>query len=117
MKTKNVGRHLVIEFWDCKNLNSAELAEKALQEAVRACGATLLELKVHQFSPHGITGVAMIAESHILIHTWPELGYAAVDVFTCGEQVDPVAAIDPFQKHFSPKHVQMVEIRRGVLRD
>jgi S-adenosylmethionine decarboxylase len=87
-----------------------------LNEAVTACGATLLGLEVHKFKPHGVTGVAVIAESHISIHTWPEFDYAAIDIFTCGNKVNPEKAIKALKKYYSPEHVQMVEVRRGVLR-
>ena len=83
---KGIGRHLVLELWGCENLNSPETVEKALLDIVEALRLTLLSLNVHPFSPIGVTGVAIVSESHVVIHTWPELGYAAVDVFTCGEQ-------------------------------
>ena len=82
---KSVGRHLVLELWGCQNLNSPEIVERALLDIVEALNLTLLSLNVHPFSPIGVTGVAIVSESHVVIHTWPELSYAAVDVFTCGE--------------------------------
>ncbi|MCK4777342.1 MAG: adenosylmethionine decarboxylase [Actinomycetia bacterium] len=113
---KNIGRHILVEFWNCKSLNSEETAREGLKEAVKAAGATLLALEVHKFEPHGITGIAIIAESHISIHTWPEFDYAAIDIFTCGNKVNPDAAVEALKKYYSPEHVQIVEIRRGILR-
>lgn len=117
MEMKSVGRHLIVELWQCQGLDDAKKCEETLLEAVRRAGATLIDLKVHRFNPHGLTGIAIIAESHISIHTWPELDYAAVDVFTCGDRVDPVRAVEPFLEWLNPKQTQMIEIRRGVLRN
>lgn len=112
---KSVGRHLILELWECQELNSPDVVEQALREATEACRATLLDLKVHTFSPQGVTGVAVVSESHILIHTWPELDYAAVDVFTCGNSTEPTAVLPVLQKHFAPQRVQVMEIRRGIV--
>jgi S-adenosylmethionine decarboxylase proenzyme len=103
-----------MELWGCKALNSVEVVELALRQATEACGATLLDLSVHPFSPVGITGVAVVSESHIVIHTWPEYGYAAVDVFTCGDS-DPVQAIPVFRHHFAPAKSQVMVIERGII--
>lgn len=115
MQMKIVGRHLIVEFWGCQNLDDPAGCEKALREAVAKAGATLIDVKVHHFNPHGVTGIAIIAESHISVHTWPELDYAAVDIFTCGETADPLAAVEVLQQQFQPRHTQMLEIHRGVL--
>ena len=88
---RSVGRHLVLELWGCRNLNSPDAVEQALREVVAACDVTLLDLRVYPFEPIGVTGVAVLAESHANIHTWPELGYAAIDIFTCGARKDPSA--------------------------
>ncbi len=111
---KSVGKHLVMELWGCKSLNSVEVVELALREATEACGATLLDLSIHPFSPVGITGVAVVSESHIVIHTWPEYGYAAVDVFTCGDS-NPARAIPVFRHHFQPEKSQVMVIERGIV--
>ena len=115
MEMKSVGRHLVVELWQCQGLDDHEMCEKTLKEAVRRANATLIALKVHRFNPHGLTGIAIIAESHISIHTWPELNYAALDIFTCGDKVEPTLAVEPFLEWLQPKHTQMMEIRRGVI--
>ncbi|MCB1742345.1 MAG: adenosylmethionine decarboxylase, partial [Gammaproteobacteria bacterium] len=79
------GTHLIVDFWDAKRLTDLKLMERALQEAALAGGATLLHVHLHHFSENdGISGVAVLAESHISVHTWPERGYAAFDVFMCG---------------------------------
>jgi S-adenosylmethionine decarboxylase len=114
---RSVGRHLVLELWGCRNLNSPDAVEQALREVVAACDVTLLDLRVYPFEPVGVTGVAVLAESHINIHTWPEYGYAAVDIFTCGARKDPTAAIPVLQQFFSPERVQSMEMTRGILVD
>ena len=109
------GTHLLLEFWGARNLDSLRQVEKALSNAVKACGATLLEMSLHRFSPYGgVSGVAVIKESHLSIHTWPEFAYAALDIFTCGD-VDPHTAVPALRKVFQPKQVQVVEHRRGMM--
>ena len=84
-------------------------------EAVDAIGATLLNLHVHTFSPQGVTGLAVLAESHLSLHSWPEHGYLAADVFTCGDRVEPTKAVDVLKRHFQPQRVEVMEIARGRL--
>lgn len=108
------GRHLLLELWEAQGLDQVPLVERALTDAVKACGATLLELRLHTFSPTGgISGVAIVSESHISIHTWPEWGYAAIDVFLCGT-CDPNNAIPIFKEALKPGRIQMMESRRGM---
>jgi S-adenosylmethionine decarboxylase len=114
---KSVGRHLVLELWGCQNLNSSEIVERALVDIVNALHLTLLSMEVHPFSPVGVTGVAIVSESHVVIHTWPELGYAAVDVFTCGEQRNPEDAVPVLRRYFSPARIQVMEMTRGLITD
>ncbi len=114
---KGVGNHLVLELWGCSNLNSPAVVEQALRDVVQATKVHLLDLKVYPFEPQGVTGLAMVSESHITIHTWPEHGYAAVDVFTCGEERDLTGAIDAVREHFTPERVQIMNIVRGILVD
>lgn len=113
-KIKYAGTHLLLEFWGAKNINSVKIIKKALTEAVQACQATLLKIELHKFSPQGVSGVAMIAESHISIHTWPEYQYVAIDIFMCGDK-DPYKAIGPLKKNFQPKKVEVIEMKRGVI--
>lgn len=112
---RELGRHLVAELWGCEeNLNNPEEIRKALVEAVRRAGATLIDVHVHTFNPHGVSGVAVIAESHISLHTWPEHRYVALDVFTCGEKVVPEAAFEVFRELFRPQRTHLIEIKRGI---
>jgi S-adenosylmethionine decarboxylase len=112
---KSVGRHLILEMWGCRNLNSTEIVERALRDVVREADLTLLDLNVYPFTPIGVTGVAVVTESHVMIHTWPEYGYAAVDVFTCGDQANPEAALPLLREHFAPERIQIMEINRGIM--
>ena len=112
---KGIGRHLVLELWGCENLNSPETVEKALLDIVEALRLTLLSLNVHPFSPIGVTGVAIVSEAHVVIHTWPELGYAAVDGFPCGEQRTPEDAVPVLREHFAPERIQVMEMTRGLV--
>ena len=114
---KNVGRHLALELWGCRNLNSPDAVEQALREMVVACDLTLLDLRVYPFQPIGVTGVAVVAESHINIHTWPEFSYAAVDIFTCGARKDPSAAVPVLREFFAPERIETMEMTRGILLD
>ena len=112
-KIQQAGIHLILDLWGAQNLNSMSKIKKLLTESVKACGATLLKTELHQFSPQGISGIAVIAESHISIHTWPEKGYAAMDIFTCGK-VDPYRALVIIKKILQPERVEMIEIKRGI---
>jgi S-adenosylmethionine decarboxylase len=110
---KAIGRHIILEMWGCQNLDSVETAECALRDMVQALDVTLLDLKVYPFSPVGVTGMAIVSESHLVIHTWPEYGYAAVDVFTCGAPRDPQDAIGVLRRYFQPERIGVMEINRG----
>jgi S-adenosylmethionine decarboxylase len=115
--TKNgvefAGTHLLVDLWECRNLDDLALVEQALREAVTACRATLLNLFLHHFGKEqGVSGVAVLAESHISIHSWPERRYAALDLFMCG-RCDPYAAVPVFKRHFAPGSVQLTEAKRG----
>jgi len=108
------GSHLIIDLWDAVHLDDAGVIEMALRRSVQAAGATLLHLHLHAFTPNGgISGVAVLAESHISIHTWPERGYAALDVFMCGAS-EPHRVV-PILKHaFQPGRVAISEQMRGL---
>jgi S-adenosylmethionine decarboxylase len=116
---QRIGRHLILELWGCDAdaINSIETIERAIKETIEACGATLLDLRVYPFTPQGVTGVAILSESHLMIHTWPEHGYAAVDVFTCGYHTDPNKAVPVLRRHFAPERVQVMEMNRGIVVD
>lgn len=107
------GTHLIIDVYGADRLDELEHVETALRKAVDAAGATLLHIHLHHFTPNGgISGVAVLAESHISIHTWPECGYAALDVFMCGE-TNPHATIEILREAFSPERIAVEEHMRG----
>ena len=107
------GVHITVDLWDADHLDDEHVVETALRRAARDCGATLLDLFVHRFRPQGLTAVAVLGESHISIHSWPELRYAALDIFTCGI-CDPYDAIPALQEAFNPVRLQIVEQKRGM---
>ena len=114
---QRIGRHLILELWGCDSdsINSIETIERAITETIEACGATLLDLRVYPFTPQGVTGVAILSESHFMIHTWPEHGYAAVDVFTCGTTVDPWKATLYLENELEAKKVEINSLLRGKI--
>src|SRR4029078_6076055 len=105
-------RHMILDVCGCQNLNSTDIVERALRDVVRDCDLTLLDLNVYPFTPIGVTGVAVVIESHVMVPPCPERGYAAVDVFTCGDRASPEAAIPSLREHFAPERVQIMEINR-----
>jgi len=111
---KQVGTHLVVDAWQAPGdlLNDPERIRRALIDAISAGEATLIDLCVHQFSPHGVTSTATLAESHIAIHTWPEHGYFAADLFFCGRG-NPRRAMEVLGEALQAKKVRMREIPRG----
>lgn len=106
------GAHLIIDLYDAKNLNDIDHIENTLRECVVAAGATLLHIYLHHFQPNGVSGVAVLAESHISIHTWPDKGYAALDVFMCGK-ANPDACVPILREAFKVKRVAVSELLRG----
>jgi S-adenosylmethionine decarboxylase len=110
-----LGRHFLIELWEADNLDRPDIGEEALVETVRAANGTLLDTRFVPFPNGGYSGVCIIAESHVTIHTWPEHGYAAVDMFTCGSNMDFDAGIEMLKKYFAPKSIQITEVRRGLM--
>jgi S-adenosylmethionine decarboxylase len=110
----NVGVHCVLELYDCspEHLNDRPLIAQALREAAKLAESTLLGEVNHQFTPQGVTALALLAESHISIHTWPENGYAAVDVFTCGEHTKPEAACQYLAKVLQAGHHVLLKFPR-----
>ena len=108
------GKHLLIDLWGASRLDDIKYIKTTLENIVTECNATLLHIHLHQFSENGgISGVALLAESHVSIHTWPERGYAALDVFMCG-QVSPAAAVPVLRKAFQPTSLQVKNYKRGV---
>jgi S-adenosylmethionine decarboxylase len=108
------GTHLLIDFWGAQNLSDLDLMEARFRECVEVCGATLLHIHMHHFTPNGgISGVAVLAESHISVHTWPERGYAAFDIFMCGD-AQPEKAVPILKAAFKPSRVIVGEQLRGL---
>jgi len=112
-----LGRHILVELHDCDReaLNNLDLIREVMLKAAVDCGAVVLGESFHRFSPQGVSGVVVIAESHISIHTWPEYGYAAADVFTCGTSVNPEIAAQVLIDKLGSKNHTVTEIKRGVL--
>ena len=112
-----LGKHLLLELKDCDRevLNDLSFLKGMLQAAANEAGATVLGESFHQFNPHGVSGAVIIAESHLFIHTWPECGYAAVDIFTCGDSVKPEKAAKKIIQELGAKSHSMLEIQRGIL--
>lgn len=109
------GMHLLIDFWGASHLDDTDYIEQALGRAAEACGATVLAIHLHSFGEKaGVTGVAMLAESHISIHTWPELDYVALDVFMCGKS-DPHLAVPMLHAFFKPVEMKVTESARGTV--
>ena len=112
-----LGRHILAEFFECDPnvLNNPELVEKYMLQAALECGATVVNKCFHLFAPHGVSGVVIISESHLAIHTWPEYGYAAVDLFTCGEQCDPKISYEFLKEKFNSKDAKYSQLNRGLM--
>ena len=109
------GAHLLVDNWGATRLNDPALMEQALREAAESAGATVLHVHVHEFGGGGgVSGVAVLAESHISVHTWPELDYAAFDVFMCGN-CSPDRAEQVLKRYFSPERSDISEQKRGIV--
>jgi S-adenosylmethionine decarboxylase len=114
-----LGRHLLLELKICNEevLDDLNFLKECLNEAAIQCGATVVGESFYHFSPYGVSGVVNIAESHIAIHTWPEHRYAAVDVFTCGNNVDPEKAAKLIIERLEAQSHSLIELRRGIIED
>ena len=106
------GVHLIVDLHEAHGLDDIDLIETTLRRCVDAAGATLLHIHLHHFQPNGVSGVAVLAESHISIHTWPDAGYAALDVFMCGS-ANPDACIPVLREAFQAERVEVNELLRG----
>jgi S-adenosylmethionine decarboxylase len=112
---KFAGTHLLVDLWGATNLCDPELIDRTLRTAAEAAGATILHSHFHHFSPNGgVSGVVVLAESHISIHTWPERDFAAIDLFMCGA-CDPHLSIPVLKEVFKPATVTIDEQRRGII--
>ena len=109
-------KHAILELWDASNTNSAATVRRALRDAC-ACGNLRMDkVLIHQFSPHGVSGVAIIADAHIAIHTWPEYSFAAVDIYSSNSNTDIDEIADVIKSAFSPCQANRVNIKRGARR-
>ncbi len=111
-----LGRHILAEFYGCpaEMLNDPAQIEQDMVAAALEAGAEIRETVFHKFSPQGVSGVVVISESHLAIHTWPEFGYAAVDIFTCGQTVDPWVSCNYLKQKFAAHNMTAREIKRGI---
>jgi len=114
-----LGSHFLLELSGCsyRKLNDQTFVEKVLVGAAKAAKTTVVNSAFHTFSPFGVSGVVVIAESHLSIHTWPEYGYAAIDVFTCGDEAIPRKSLEYCVEQFQPTNHTVVEITRGIMDD
>ncbi|MEX0848745.1 MAG: adenosylmethionine decarboxylase [Candidatus Dependentiae bacterium] len=112
---EHLGTHIIAEFMGCSfdTLDNHDVLADLLRNAAQNARATVLNVSTHKFEPYGMSGLVLLQESHISIHTWPEFGYAAIDIYTCGEHVSSQAAIDTLAAFFKPEHVRQIEIKRG----
>ena len=114
--SSNVGRHCILELYQCDHakLNDEAFIRTTITSSAKIAGATLINLVTHSFKPQGVTGLALLAESHISIHTWPEIGYAAIDVFTCGDHTMPEKACKLLLRDFLAKNFSFKNIAREI---
>ncbi len=112
-----LGTHLLVELRDCNPeiLKDLTRVKDALVSAAKEAKATIVDISFHEFNPFGISGMVVIAESHLSIHTWPEYAYAAVDIFTCGDVIKPEVAAAFLIERFESKSPSIVELKRGIL--
>ena len=113
----SLGTHLLLELKKCKKniLADLDFVETAMLDAATEAKATIVEHKFHEFNPFGISGMVIIAESHLSIHTWPEYDYAAVDIFTCGDTIKPQEAAEFLIERFGSLEPQIMEVKRGLI--
>lgn len=112
-----LGTQIIAELFKCKaeRLNNLSTVKKAMLAAARASNSTVVRSVFHKFSPQGISGVVVVAESHLAIHTWPEYGYAAVDIFTCGKHTKPEEGLKVLAKLLGARRIKFKKVRRGIL--
>lgn len=117
MKTEQLGRHILVEYYNCDEsiLNNHKLIEKFMIEAANKANATVVESVFHMFNPYGVSGAVVISESHLTIHTWPEYGYASVDLFTCGDTVNPWDGFEYLTDVLKAEKSESTEISRGMV--
>lgn len=114
---RSLGRHLIAELYGCdkKTLSTVEKVQRVMIAAAKAANATVIDSIFHRFSPWGVSGVVVIEESHFAIHTWPEHGYASVDLFTCGAGTKPWEAFRRLKKDFRADYFSVMKLERGLI--
>lgn len=114
---KSLGCQLIAELYGCDEeiINQPEAVKTIFLKAAKAAKATVIDYKFHHFSPHGVSGAVIIAESHLSVHTWPEYGYCAVDIFTCGNLTDNPAALNVIKDGVKASWLSVSEMKRGIL--
>lgn len=114
---KTLGQHMLVEFYNCNQqiLDDVAGIEQHMKDAAVACGATIVQSTFHRFQPYGVSGVVVISESHLAIHTWPEYGYASVDLYTCGDEVEPMLAYEHLKQAFAAQDTEIQLLKRGHL--
>ena len=115
LNMETIGRHVISELWGCDltKLNDVNQIEKIFVDAALRSGAEVREVTFHKFAPQGVSGVVIISESHLTIHSFPEHGYASIDVYTCGD-LDPNVAADYIAKALNARTQEHIEIPRGM---
>ncbi len=113
---KALGCHILAELSHCdpKTLSDSALVKDIMMRAALEAKAEIKEIALHKFSPQGVSGVVVIAESHLSIHTWPELGYAAIDIYTCGETTEPWRACYFMAEKMGAGEMTFSEVKRGI---
>lgn len=112
-----LGKHLIVELYNCDPdlIDNLDHVSKTLLRAADESGATVLKHAFHKFSPQGVTGVVVIAESHFSIHSWPEYGYCSVDIFSCGDKIDTALALSIIKNGLKSENISVSEIKRGLI--
>ena len=113
--SKYAGVHLLADFWYGKIIEKEKEIKQILIGAVKKANCLPLEIAIHKFEPQGITGVILLEESHISIHTWPEKNFVAVDIYTCGDKAMPEMALDFLKKEFQPQKIKIKRVQRGII--
>lgn len=114
-QTKYAGLHIIADFWHGRDVADPKELKTILLQAALESRSVPLEVSIHVFSPRGITGVVLLAESHIAIHTWPEIGYTAIDIFTCGQGANAKKALAFLSKTLHPQKIAVKTMRRGIM--
>lgn len=111
-----MGRHVISELWNCSEskLNDMGYIEQVFVDAALKAGAEVREVAFHKFAPHGVSGVVIISESHLTIHSFPEHGYASIDVYTCGDRIDPNVAAEYIAEALESQTKETIEVPRGM---